>query len=260
MRPCPIYLLCILATPTFLIGQNQPASDPQALSYAAQSITALAGGTTINDVTLTGTVTWNGSGSDTGTATLMALGTGESSMNLSLTSGTRSEIRDAQTGTPLGQWINPDTTSGYFAAQNCWTDAVWFFPVLGSLAAGPNTVLSYIGQQTWQGRSVQHVQSYVYQPNSPAIAGATAQRLSVMDFYLDATTFLPVSVTFNTYPDNSTSSSLLTEIDFSNFQQMNGVFVPTTIQKYSQGNLLVTVTVSGASFNSGLPLSLFTIS
>ena len=237
-------------------AQNQPpASDPQALSYASQSITAMVGSVSINDVTLTGSVTWNGS--DTGTATLRALGTGESRIDLALTSGTRTEIRDAQTGAQIGQWVTPNNTSGNFASQNCWTDAVWFFPALGSLAAGPNVVLSYVGPETWNGQNVQHIQSYVYQSQSGSTPGP--QQLSTMDFYLDATTLLPAAVTFNVHPDNNENANLLIEVDFSNYQQISGVVVPMHIQKYQQGTLMVDALLAGASFNTGLPLSLFTV-
>lgn len=255
-----LFLGICLFVPAAAFTQGQPASDPQALAYAAQSISALTGGITIRDVNLTGNVTWTGGAtSESGTATLLALGTTESSMNLVLPDGTRTEIRDAQTGTTLGKWLNPNNASGMFASQNCWTDAVWFFPALSSLAAGPNVVLSYMGQTTWNGGAVQHIQSYVYQPNPPPIPGPTPQQLSSMDFYLDATTLLPVAMTFNAHPDNSAGTNLLIEIDFSNYQSMSGVLVPTNIQKYSQGNLLVNVVVSGASFNTGLSLSNFTI-
>jgi len=132
LRACGCCLLVIFSCAAF--AQNPPASDPQAVSLAAQSIAALTGGTTIGDVTLTGNVTWNGTNPDTGTATLRALGSGESRMDLALTAGMRTEIRDAQTGVPLGQWTDPTNATGKFAFQNCWTDAVWFFPALGSLA------------------------------------------------------------------------------------------------------------------------------
>lgn len=240
----------------FASAQNPPASDPQALSYAAQSISAVTGGTVIADVTLTGTVVWNGS--DSGAATLRARGNGESRIDLALSGGTRTEIRDAQTGTALGHWTSPNSSSGDFAAQNCWTDAVWFFPVLGSLALGPNVVLSYVGQENRNGLVVQHIQSYSYQPNPP-LAGPTPQHLSTMDFYLDANTLLPVASVFNVHPDNNPSINLTVEIDFSNYRNLNGVTVPLHIQKYSQGNLLVDITISQASFNTGLPLALFTI-
>lgn len=239
-------------------AQNQPpASDPQAVAYAAQSIAAMTGSTTVSDVTLTGTVTWN-AGADTGTATLRALGTGESRMDLALTAGTRTEIRDSQTGVQLGEWIAPNNSSGDFASQNCWTDPVWFFPILGSLAAGHNTVLSYIGPETRNGGSVQHIQSYVYQPNQGGLTPGP-QQFSTMDFYLDATTLLPSAVTFNGHPDNNAATNLLVEVDFSNYQAVSAVVVPMHIQRYQQGNLMVDVVVTGASFNSGLPLSIFTV-
>lgn len=242
---------------TNAVGQNAPASDPQALAYAAQSMAAVTGSTNISDVTLTGSVTWNGT--DSGTATLEALGTGESRMDLALSSGTRTEIRDAQTGVQLGQWINPNNASGPFASQNCWTDAVWFFPALGSLAVGPNVVLSYIGQETRNGGTVQHIQSYVYDPNWPSGVTPSDQQLSTMDFYLDPTTLLPVAITFNAHPDNDATSSLSIEVDFANYQTINGIAVPMHIQRYQQGTLMVDVTVSGASFNTGIPLSVFMV-
>jgi hypothetical protein len=220
-----------------------PASNPQALAYAAQSIAAMSGKIAVSDVTLTGTVAgYGGNSDDTGTATLRALGTGESRMDLALTAGTRTEIRDAQTGVLLGKWISPNNSSGYFNFQNCFTDAVWFFPVLGSLAAGPNVVLSYLGEETRNEESVQHLQSYIYQPNQPKTT-PSPQLLSTMDFYLDATTLLPAAVTFNVHPDNGAATSLLVEVDFSNYQAL-GAVVPTHIQRYQQGNLMVDITVS----------------
>lgn len=219
-------------------AQNQaPVSNPQAVTYAAQSITALTGSTTVSDVTLTGTVTWYGGDTDTGTVTLRALGTGESWMDLALTAGTRTEIRDGQTGVQLGRWIAPNNASGRFASHNCWTDAVWFFPVLGSLAAGPNVTLSYIGPTIWNGESTQHIQSQ-YQSNQ-LLSLPSLQQLSTMDFYLDATTLRPAAVTFNAHPDNDARKNLLVEVDFSNYQPVSGVVVPMHIRKFQQGHLMV---------------------
>jgi len=250
-----VVLISLFVLAAIASGQNPPASDPQALAYAAQSISAITGGTSIGDVTLTGSVTWNGGVA--GTATLKALGKGESRMDLTLPAGTRTEIRDAQTGARLGRWINPNSSSGHFAFQNCLTDAAWFFPALGSLAAGPSVVLLYIGQETRNGGAVQHLRSYVYQSNPPP--GVSPQQLSTMDFYLDAGTLLPLASVFNAYPDTGVGPTISVEIDFSNYQSLSGVLVPLHIQRYSQGNLLADITVSGAAFNTGLPLSLFTI-
>ena len=248
--------LILLAT-SFAVAQ----SDPQALAYAAQSITAMTGGTPISDATLTGTVTWiAGSDTDTGTGSLKALGTGESRMDLALGSGTRSEIRDASTGSALGQWTAPNNSSGLFAFQNCFTDAVWFFPALSSLAAGPNVVLIYVGQETRNGVAVQHLRSYVNQADPLPPPLPSAQQLSTMDFYLDAATFLPVAILFNSHPDSDPSTNISVEIDFSNYQALGGVTVPLHVQRYVQGSLEVDLSLSSAAFNTGLSQSNFAIS
>jgi hypothetical protein len=256
-RPVVVLIVSIVLT-SFVSAQNQPpASNSQAVAYAAQSLAALTSGATIGDVTLTGSVTWNGS--DTGTATLRALGYGESRMDLALTSGTRTEIRDAQTGASQGKWVAPNNASGKFAWHNCQTDAAWFFPALGSLAAGQGVVLSYVGQENRNSVRVQHIQSHVYQSGQSSTPGLSSQQLSTTDFYLDASTLLPVAIAFNAHPDNDASTNLLVEIDFSNYQTISGVAVPMHIQRYQQGNLMVDLVLSAASFNVGLPLSTFTI-
>ncbi|MGA2234438.1 MAG: hypothetical protein ABSG23_03120 [Terriglobales bacterium] len=250
-------LILFLASIAFT--QNQPQSNPQAVSFASRSIAALTGGQAIRDVTLTGNVTWSGGAApETGTATLLGSGTGESRMSLLLPSGTRTEIRDASTGVAQGEWIAQSGKSGMFASENCATDAVWFFPALGSLAAGPNVVLTYVGQETRNGTAVQHIQSYTYQPNLSGVS-PTPQQLSTTDFYLGATTLLPVTITFNAHPDNNAITNLPVEVDFSNYQVLNGILVPTHIERSLEGNVFVDITISSASFNTGLPLSDFTI-
>jgi hypothetical protein len=260
MTRFPVAALFVVATlPCFAGTKNTPTSNPQALSYAAQSIAALTGGNSITDVTLTGSATWtSGSDTETGDATLLASGTAESRMDLGLSSGTRTEIRDSQTGTTLGKWITP-SNSGMFALYNCQTDAVWFFPALGSLAGGSNIVLSYIGQETRNGVAVQHLQSYVSQPSLSSVFGISTQTLSMVDFYLDATTLLPSAIAFKAHPDTKAASNLPVEIDFSNYQLFNGVNVPTHIQKYLQGTLLIDVTVTSATFNTGIAPSTFSV-
>jgi hypothetical protein len=255
-----VFLIASIGLACSVSAQNQPPSNPKAVAFAAQSIAALTGGAAIRDVTLTGTANWMGDAtSESGTATLLALGSGESKMTLVLGDGTRTEIRDASTGVAQGKWIAENGKSGLFASQNTMTDAVWFFPALGSLAAGPNVVLSYIGRETRNGESVQHIRSYIYQ-SAPSPPGApNSKQLSTIDFYLDATTFLPSASLFQAHPDNDVNANILIEVDYSNYQAISGVNVPTHIQKRSQGALLVDLTISNATFNSGLPLSDFSI-
>lgn len=253
--------LAVLALPSLLLTGFHPCSfaqvvttsDPQAVQYAATSLAALTGGVALSDVTLSGSVTWNGS--DKGTVTLKALGAGESRIDLALESGVRTEIRDIQTGTPIGQWTTPKA-SGSFAFHNCQTDAVWFFPALGSLNATANTVFSYVGQETRDGIAIQHIRSYAL--TDPVIKSGSIP-LSMMDIYLDATTLLPVAIAFEAHPDNDEIASMQVEIRFSNYQTINEASVPMHLQRYQQGVLLVDLVLTNASFNSGMSLSTFAI-
>ncbi|MGH9648081.1 MAG: hypothetical protein ACRD4E_14825 [Bryobacteraceae bacterium] len=159
-----VFVYIVLNVGSVAAGANSSTSDPKALLLASQSLKILTGNTAITDVTLTGTVTLiAGPDTETGSATLLALGTGESRLDLTIADGMRTEIRDASTGVAQGKWLAPGGASGLFASQNCATDAVWFFPVLSSLTASPKIVLSYVGQETRLGLKVEHIRSYLYQ-------------------------------------------------------------------------------------------------
>jgi len=233
-------------------------SDAQAIAFAAQAVAAMSAGTTVADVVLTGQATVNvGNTSDSGTITLSALDVGESRVDITLLDGLHSQTRDASTGVLLGQWRIASGTVKSSALHNCRTDAAWFFPALGSLNSGANVILTYVGQEEWNGTSVQHIRSTVQsQDSDPSVAAAETQQ-SVMDFYLDAGSLLPTAIVFNSYPDNDPNTSLGIEVDFSNYETLGGVVVPTHIQKSLQGNVMYDITVTQAQINSGLPASMF---
>ena len=140
-------LLCTVSA----VAQNSPTSDPLAISLVQQSVTALNGGAAISDVTLTGNANWiAGSDNETGQLTLRAKGVAESRIDLNLSGGTRTEIRNDTAGFPQGESIRPDGSVRAWATHNCWINASWFFPALSFLSAtsDPTLVFSYV--QGWR--------------------------------------------------------------------------------------------------------------
>jgi hypothetical protein len=225
-------------------------SDPQAITFATQSIAALTGGATVTDVTLTGNATRTvGSDVGSGPANFYAKGLYESRLDLNLNTGTRSEIRNSSNG-PQGEWLGSDGTPYPYSSFNCLTDPVWFFPIFSSLASAndPNQTLTYIGLETLNGESVQHLHSVW-----------SGQQLTAMDFYLDAATFLPVAINFSAHPDNDPVTNTAMQILFSDYQNVNGVLVPYHIQELLNGTLLLDFTATSSIVNSGLLDSLFAI-
>jgi len=252
----------VLALPTEASQSKQPISDPQALAFAAKAITAMTSGATITDATLSGTVTWSAGSPQTGTAVAYAKGTGESRIDMTLSGGNRSDIRNNSSGTPAGAWVDANGTYNAYAAQNCWTDTSWFFAPLSAMSAAaidPTLIVVYVGLETKNGSSVQHIQSYRYVVSTVPGVTALTQQLSTIDYYLDSSTFLPVAASFNTHPDSDATTNIPLEVDFLNYESINGVQVPSHIQEYWQGSVIFDFQMTSAVFNTGLSDSLFAI-
>src|SRR6266404_8701691 len=84
-----VFVCCFLS----ISLPGQQAASPPALLYLQRSLSQLQGNTSISDVTLTGSVRRiAGSDDEFGIVTLKALSTGAARCDLSLSSGTTSEI------------------------------------------------------------------------------------------------------------------------------------------------------------------------
>lgn len=277
-------LFCLLISASLSAQQSNPTtrtSDPQAVALAQRSLTALTGGAPVSDVTLTGTVQRiAGSDNETGTASVKGTALGDSRLDLSLPAGNRSEIRNhaalpllgslpplaptaaTQAVQRAGAWIGPDGVIHGMATHNVMTDATWFFPpsTLARILSSGGYILSYVGPETLNGQSVTHLQ--VSQPlpatmTVPQQVATLMLHLSQMDLYLDSTTLLPVALDFNVHPDNNAGLDIPAEIQFSNYQPVNGVQVPFHVQRYLNNGLVLDLQINNVTFNSGLPGTTF---
>jgi len=260
MRFMPGPWLCAFLV---FIGLSSPAapqsttsvSDRSAVAFATQAYSALTGKTNISDVTLNATATRTaGSDVEAGTMTLKALGAGESRFDLNSASGTRSEVRNLSNGAG-GFWIGLDGVTHPVASHNCLTDASWFFPPLSILSelSSPGLIITYVGEETRAGTTVHHLH-FIFQSAVPStsLTAPLVQQLSAEDYYLDAASLLPVALTFNTHPDNNALASIPIEVDFSNYQVVDGIKIPFRIQEFFNGTLFLDITIQSAVLNSGL--------
>ena len=244
-------------------SQSTPAlstSSPQAVALASQAIAALTGTTQVNDVTLTGTGTRTvGSDVETGAVSLKALATGEGRLDLSLSASARSEIHALANGTPQCSSIGLDGVVHSMADHNCLTDPIWFFPALSMLsqASSPGVVATYVGQESTQGVSVQHIQFTLQNPNLSTSENTLLGQLSSTDIYLDASSNLPVAICFNMHPDDDALTNIPVKVVFSNYQVVNGVQVPFRIQRFLNGTLFLDLMIQATTLNSGLTNAAF---
>jgi hypothetical protein len=71
--------------------------------------------------------------------------------------------------------------------------------------------------------------------------------LSQIDIFLDPQTFMPVAFDFNIHPDNNANLDIPVEVQFSNYAQSGGVWVPNTVQEFINSSLALTLQVQSAS-------------
>ena len=137
------------------------------------------------------------------------------------------------------------------------TDSAWFAPPLSVLSqlSNPNLIVLYIGQESRNGEAVQHLHFETQSANVDP--SGLLQHLSAEEVYLDASSFLPVAITFNTHPDNDAGTDIPVKIDFSNYTRVNGAQIPFHVQKYLNGSLFLDLVIQSAVLNSGISQSAF---
>jgi hypothetical protein len=145
--------------------------------------------------------------------------------------------------------------------QNCWINAGWFFPGLSALAetSDPTRIFVYVGPEIWKGSAVYHLRTYRYTPAKTPEVPALNQFLSIMDIYLDRSSLLPLAFGFNSHPDDESNTNVAVEIDFSNYQPIQGILVPEHIQKFIWNGLALDIGVTSVVLNSGISDSMFEI-
>lgn len=241
-----------------------PPRDAQAITALTQALVAMTGGTTINDATLTVSVTrTSGSDEQTGTGTVSELGNNLAKTDLQLSDGEHRQVIDQSGTTPVGSWSNPDGAVHPAAPWNCWTPPAWFLPtaLISNILNTPSVAVSYVGTGVKNGQTVVHIRfgQQVISDDPSDQTGALIAGLSTADLFLNTTSGLPTALDFTTHSDTNSNVNISTEIQFSNYQKLNNVTVPGDIQQYINNSLFLDMKTQTANFNSGLTSSNFSM-
>ncbi len=264
-----ICILCPLAISQVAGTQNSTAattlsiplsSDPQAVTLIQEALSALTGGTSLTDISLSTNAVWiAGSTNVSGTAILKAKGTGESRLDISAADIVRTEIRNDAID-PGGEWIGSDGVSHKMALHNSQNIAGWFSPASVISGMSGAAVLQYIGSETRNGLAVDHVRFFRQAGNYKNPSDALLfQKLSQTEVYLDASSHLPVAISWNAHPDQDYVVNFPMEIRLAGYQSFTGVAVPSRIQRLLNGSLNLDLTVTSVQINSGIPDSAFAL-
>jgi hypothetical protein len=245
-------------------AQTTAAKDPRAVALLTGAVSALAGGTNITDVTLTGTVTRTaGSDVETGAVTLQALGGLAGRMNMTLTGGPRGEVINQSQGALAGQWSGSDGVQHAMAQHNALVPAAWFFPALALAEAlnDPSVQVAYVDQEIMGGVAVAHIQFCRVLPSgiSSDAAMTPFEHLTSVDVYLAAANSLPVALDFNIHPDNNEKLDIPVEVQYSDYQKIGGILLPARVQKFINNALFLDLSITGVAVNTNLSSSDFAV-
>jgi hypothetical protein len=150
MRIALFVAVFCLSTLLSSAAQSPASASLQALQLLRSALTALSPNITTRDVTLSGSAHYiAGSDDETGTATLKAIATGVSRVELSLSSGPRSESRDLTANPPIGTWAGPDGKTHDIPYHNLLNEPAWFSPVAAilRLIVSPKSVATFVGAE-----------------------------------------------------------------------------------------------------------------
>jgi hypothetical protein len=245
-------VLFVLLVGFSLVGHAQqlPSTDPQSSAVIAGALQALTGGTTIGDFRATGSVDWI---NEKGSVTLRMMGVQGSRLDLVLSAGQQSFVRNDADGRDCGVFIDGSGGHHSFARHQCWTPAAWFAPLAWiNVAASPDAIMSYVGSETRNGVDTDHIHIYRDFPNQPKSPRALLKSLTTFDIYLDSKSHLPVAVTFYDHPNDNAGGDMPAEIRFSGYQKLTNAMVPYRIQRRLNGSQFIDITLSDVSINSGL--------
>jgi len=257
LAPLVILGMCLFGLSPCASAQS---SDAQAVALVQNAVAAVNGSQTVNDLTLSGSATrTGGSGTVSGALVIRANSAHQSRIDFSVSSGIVTELRDSSTAIPSGSRIDSAGVIHPVALQNCWSDVGWFSPVVSMFftVSDPTVVFRYVGQETFQGASVNHVVAKRQVANQPKAAKVLIRQLSATDLFFDATTGLPVAMRFNLYPDSSAQTSTPVTVEFGNYQQLpSGQNLPFHVTRNEAGTV-TDIQITSAVVNSGILSSTF---
>ena len=236
-----------------VLAQTSPVQrDPQAIAILTQCLNA-AGGiqavSAIQDVTATGTITFDAMDqSPQGSAKIKLLGLHRFRLDASLPDGMHSYI----VGKDEAFHKNPDGSTSPMPPQNRVKPASATFPLFQVLAAVQDGSfnVTYSGLVTHNGQQAHDI--LVQQTfGSNDLLGARS-KITRAHIYIDPTALTVQAIDDQAYRRDGEPGETPHEMQFSNYQEVNGILAPFSVIELLGGQKLSTIQMKQLSFNSGL--------
>jgi hypothetical protein len=233
-----------------------PTRDPQAVSLLSNALTAMGGQgvAAIQDTVIKGTVTLPGGADPTiGNVTITTKGTSMvrtdaegGGKNSSVIFNNGREMRQLDKGWQTA----PSANANHKRFEHLPALMLAYEVVRNELSA------EYVGEESIEGRSVQHVRLKRVSNRGDAL-DETLTRNSQIDAYVDTQTHLITKISYLLLSEIDWRRGFPMEIYFDDYRVVNGVVVPFHQRTFFEGKAVNEFRVTSVAFNQGTPDSKF---
>lgn len=231
-----------------LAAQTIPSS-----AFSSQVTAKYSQLASVHSVTLSGSADWvAGSSHESGTVTLGAANDGSTTLDLSMGHNSRRESASALGTSRVCQWIDAQSSVHQVTGLDCDLSVPWFAPlVLAQPTAAVSSLLTITDDGTvTRGNLAYHEISYrTIEPARDAATSKTLAEDTRVRVLYDPQTLVPASAEFSIHADNNLSRQIPVRIVYSNYQTVSGIPVPFQIDRYVNGVLQLSLTLTNASSN-----------
>jgi hypothetical protein len=230
-------------------AQSGPVRDASAIAVLQNSVSAMGGSSSwqaVQDWTIAGTVSSNGSGQPASNFSWIGAGM---EFRLEVDTSSTTNVFLSGHGSPARISNGVVSSLNYFVAR---ANPPLYLPGVRLMQElnYQKLTIRYVGAATAQGRAA--IQIHVSDDSD-----SLGSLVTPHDWYFDASSFLPLQVHLRLPPNENAANYMNGTFDFWQFQTVNGMLVPSQLS-LSKGNLPTTSIVIGSvTFNSGIPQSEF---
>lgn len=234
-------------------SSSAPTRDPQAVTILTQCLQA-AGGTqtiaAIQDFTGAGTITFNWANENvSGSVTVKGRGTGQFRLDADLANGKLSWA--VNKGDGFYNELDGSTRHIFYSnAVNFGSLTLPYIYIAASLS-DPSTSISYVGVNLQESQKAYDVRIQKLFPTNQDPTGILS-KLTRKDFFIDTQTFQVLRISDMVHPEKVATIDIPHEMQFSQYQTVNGVVVPFSIAEITDGQHTYTIQLNRLTFNSGL--------
>jgi hypothetical protein len=147
------------------------------------------------------------------------------------------------------------------ALHAAWISNMWLAPplALSRVLQDPEYKFVYGGRQSWNGQPVEQITIFIDESSEKPDSETLIEKLSSVELFLDATTLLPVRVTYNVYSDKTFSQSLPLELQFNNYSPDGGVLFAHKIAAFFNYGPWRLYQISALQINAGIADATFNL-